>query len=98
MISGCFVIILLEYLLYVNETISSVQSEHQGEAHNIAEIKSHADNINDEIKQSINSALKAGLSLIWEEYETLQDDDLKERYDSAIEKLQNAIKQMESID
>lgn len=43
--------------------------------------------------QSINYALETALSLILEEYETLQDKELKEKYDDAIEKLQKAIKQ-----
>lgn len=47
--------------------------------------------------QSIINALEEALSLILEEYETLQDEELKQKYDSVIEKLQNAIKQAKNL-
>ena len=53
--------------------------------------------MNNEKTQSIVNALEEALSLILEEYETLQDEELKQRYDSVIEKLQNAIKQAKKL-
>ncbi len=47
--------------------------------------------------QSIINALEEALSLTSEEYETLQDEELKQKYDSVIEKLQNAIKQAKDL-
>lgn len=49
--------------------------------------------MNDKKLQSIIYALELALSLILEEYETLQDEELKEKYDDVIEKLKKAIKQ-----
>lgn len=46
----------------------------------------------EELKLIIN-ALEEALSLILEEYETLQDEEWKQKYDSVIEKLQKAIEQ-----
>lgn len=43
--------------------------------------------------QLIVSSLEEALSLILEEYETLQDEELKQKYDSVIKKLQESIKQ-----
>jgi len=48
--------------------------------------------------QSIINALEEALSLILEEYETLQDVELKQKYDDVIEKLQKAIKRAKSYD
>jgi len=43
----------------------------------------------------IVDALKEALSLIWDEYESLVLDELRVKYDSVIQKLQNAIVQIE---
>lgn len=53
--------------------------------------------MNNEKIQSIVNALEEALSLILEEYETLQDEELRQKYDSVIEKLQNAIKQAKNL-
>ena len=54
--------------------------------------------MNNEKPQLIVNALEEALSLISEEYETLQDEELRQKYDSVIEKLQNAIKQAKIYD
>ena len=46
--------------------------------------------------QSIIYASEAALSLILDEYESLQDDELRKQYDSVITKLQNAIKLLQN--
>lgn len=46
--------------------------------------------------QSIINALEEALSLISEEYETLQDEELKQKYDAVVEKLEKAIKQVKT--
>lgn len=48
--------------------------------------------------RSVKVALNESLSLIFEEYESLIDDDLREKYDGVIEKIQHAIKLMEKYD
>ncbi len=48
--------------------------------------------------QPIINALEEALSLILEEYETLQDEELKQKYDGVVEKLEKAIKQAETYD
>lgn len=53
--------------------------------------------MNNEKTQLIISALSEALSLISGEYETLQDEELREEYDNVIEKLQNAIKQAKNL-
>lgn len=53
--------------------------------------------MNDEKLQFIANALEEALSLILEEYETLQDEELKQKYDSVIKKLQKAIKQTKNL-
>lgn len=53
--------------------------------------------MNNKKTQSIVNALEEALSLISEEYETLQDEELKQKYDSVIKKLQNAIKQSKNL-
>lgn len=47
---------------------------------------------------SVKKALNESLSLIFEEYESLLDDDLRQKYDDVIEQLQHAIKLMEKYD
>lgn len=54
--------------------------------------------MNNEKLQSISNALEEALSLILEEYETLQDEEWRQKYDSVIEKLQKAIKQAKTYD
>lgn len=46
--------------------------------------------------QLISSALEEALSLIREEYETLQDEELKERYEEVDEKITKAIRQVKT--
>lgn len=48
--------------------------------------------------ESVVNALKEALSLILEEYESLQDDDLRQKYDVVIEKLEAAIKLIKNYD
>ncbi len=48
--------------------------------------------------QLVINALEEALSLISEEYETLQDEELRQKYDNVIEKLQNAIKEAKICD
>ena len=47
-------------------------------------------------RELVLDALKEALSLIWDEYESLDHDELKSRYDEVIQKLQNAVAQIES--
>lgn len=54
--------------------------------------------MNNEKSQLIINALSEALALISGEYETLQDEELREEYDNVIEKLQNAIKQAKTYD
>ena len=54
--------------------------------------------MNNKSLQSVINVLEEALSLILEEYETLQDDELKQKYDDVIEKLQKAIKQIKRYD
>jgi hypothetical protein len=48
--------------------------------------------------QSIINALEEALSLISNEYGSLQDEDLQQEYVGVIEKLQNAIKKAKNYD
>lgn len=54
--------------------------------------------MNKEKLQSIINALEEALSLISEEYETLQDEELKQKYDGVIGKLEKAIKLAKTYD
>jgi len=47
--------------------------------------------------QFIINALEEALSLISEEYESLQDDELRQKYDDVIEKIHRAIKQAKNL-
>ena len=54
--------------------------------------------MNNKKLQLIINALEEALYLIQEEYETLQDEELKQKYDMVIKKLKKAIKEAKVSD
>ena len=48
-------------------------------------------------KKFITDALKEALFLISEEYQTLQNEELRQNYDGVIEKLKKAIEQTKNL-
>jgi len=53
--------------------------------------------MNNKKSQLITDALKEALYLISEEYQTLQDEEWKQKYDEVIKKLKAAIEQAKSL-
>ena len=53
--------------------------------------------MNNQALDSIKNALEHALSLISEEYETLQDEELRQKYDVVLAKLKIALEQIKQL-
>lgn len=51
--------------------------------------------MNNKFSKLAHSTLQEALSLVADEHETVREEELKQRYDGVIKKLQSAIKQFE---